>query len=145
MNEKEKDKKKEETDSQASNTNNNDDLKNRTFENIEDDLNKEEPNFDSIDFNINPFNTNIESGNNKEKDNDSDDCFFLHEEEDKFKTSTEKDNNNDNNLKENDILHQPDNSQINLNSGNIQMSMNNNSNFISNFNKFIYLRGSLKI
>ena len=31
-------------------------------------------------------------------------------------------------------LHQPDNSQINLNSGNIQMSMNNNSNFISNFN-----------
>ena len=50
MNEKEKDKKKEESDSQASNANNNDDIKNRTFENIEDDLNKEEPNFDSIDI-----------------------------------------------------------------------------------------------
>ena len=40
MNEKEKDKKKEESDSQASNANNNDDIKNRTFENIEDDFNK---------------------------------------------------------------------------------------------------------
>ena len=136
----EKDKKKEETDSQASNTNNNDDVKNKTFDNIDDEFNKEEPNFDSIDFNINPFNSNIESGNIKEKDNESDDCFFLHEEEDKFKANIDKDNNNDlnndnnndNNFKINNKLQPLNNLQMNLNSDNMQMNTNNN--FISNFN-----------
>ena len=105
-------------------------------------MDKEDPNFDSIDFNINPFNNNIDKAN-KEKDKESEDLSLVKEEE----IIKINNNNNDVNLKTNNVINALNNPQIiiipeytNINNNNTYFSNVNNNNFINynNANNNIY-------
>ena len=86
---------------------------------IEDELDKEDLNFDSIDFNINPFNDiNDITNKQNEKENESKKHFYLSEEEGITNTNFIDNTNNFSNNK----LNTPFNPQMNLVEGNYNMN-----------------------
>ena len=143
MLENEKNTKKIENDSQVVNNNiNNSAQKNKSLENVEDELDKEEPNFDSIDFNINPFNNNTEV-TNKKNENDSEDFFFEQVEEDDDTIKINKNTNNINAINNINIIPNiSNNPQFNLSPKNTNINQNNNNNNNNCFPNFHNNNGS---
>ena len=93
---------------------------------IEDELDKEDLNFDSIDFNINPFNDiNDITNKQNEKENESKKNFYLSEEEGIINTNLIDNTNNFPNNK----LKTPYNPQMNLIEGNYNMNQEGNNYF----------------
>jgi hypothetical protein len=130
MSEEEKKQIKEDID--AGSSNNISDSKKDNIEYMDDELEKEDSNFDSIDFNMNPFNNNNEITNG-ERHKESDD-FILSKKEDK-NIQINNDLNDNLNFKLNIYPDTMNNQMMNSNPENISINTNiDYNNIFNNFN-----------
>jgi hypothetical protein len=140
----EEEKKQIKEDKDAGSSNNISDSKKDNIEYMDDELEKEDSNFDSIDFNMNPFNNNNDLTNG-ERHKESDD-FILSKKEDK-NIQINNDSNDNLNLKLNIYSDTMNNQMMKSNPEHIGINNDynnifndfNNSNSINNNNLFDYI------